>query len=165
MLYRPLDQLAAQIDDKQEIIDGLLGIISRPRGDGTQPADTAEVWRWIERAARSLMAAPSEEIEAGDEEERLPADSAPIGLLAELSLDDHQRDDKAPEKGKRIAGASSKGQTDDENEVGVANAGYFRPGPMAHPELRRIIVERQMVPDILTLKVVTDEEVEHLFRM
>ncbi|KAB5591031.1 Fungal specific transcription factor domain containing protein [Ceratobasidium theobromae] len=119
------------MDDKQQIIDGLLRIISRPH---TEPG---EVWKWIERAARTL-AAPSEE-----PEEHLPEDSAPLGLLAELSLD-------------------AKGCTDD---VGVANGEYFRPGPMAHPDLRRIIVERQMVPEILTLGVVSDAEAEHLFRI
>ncbi|CCO32231.1 hypothetical protein BN14_06285 [Rhizoctonia solani AG-1 IB] len=61
--------------------------------------------------------------------------------------------------------SSSKSQTEEGDEVGVANAEYFRPGPMAHPDLRRIIVERQMVPEILTLKVITDDEVEHLFRI
>ena len=167
---RPLEQLAAQIEDKDEIINGLLGIVSRPQAEDDKPVDTAEIWRWIERGARSLMAAPLDSPGAnGEEEERLPNDSAPFGLLAELSLDDPEQEDKsaAGAKGKPgvNGGVSGKSQTEDEDEVGVANTGYFRPGPMAHPELRRIIVERQMVPEILTLKVVTDDEVEHLFRM
>lgn len=98
-----------------------------------------------------------------DEEERLPNDSAPIGLLAELALDDPEQEDKSTGT-KTKPGVGGVGQTEEEG-VGVANAKYFRSGPMAHPELRRIIVERQMVPEILTLKVVSDEEVEHLFRM
>ncbi|KAF8599165.1 hypothetical protein BDV93DRAFT_560575 [Ceratobasidium sp. AG-I] len=105
----------------------------------------------------------------GKEEEHLPSDSAPFGLLAELSFNDSEQEDKSVgvAKGKPglNGGVSGKSQTEDEDEVGVANTGYFRPGLMAHPKLRRIIVERQMVPDILTLKVVTDDEVEHLFRI
>ncbi|CAE6498442.1 unnamed protein product [Rhizoctonia solani] len=158
----PLEQLSALIDDKQDIIDGLLKIVARPRtGDGNG-AESAEVWRWIERAARSLMPIQQagEDHELGNEDERLPPDPTPLGLLADLSLDDPGRGDtQANTKG---TGTS---QTDGADEVGVANAEYFRPGPMAHPELRRIIVERQMVPEILTLKVVTDDEVEHLFRI
>jgi hypothetical protein len=164
MFCRPVGQLVAQIKDKQEIIDGLLRIISNSRGDGTQPLDTAEVWRWIERAARSLMAAPNE---AGrGDEVQLPTESVPFGLLAELSLN-RERDNKSHEEGKGKAGTggSNESQIDEGTEVGVANAKYFRPGPMTHPELRRIIVERQMVPEILTLKVVTDEEVDFLFQM
>lgn len=99
---------------------------------------------------------------AAAEEERLPADSAPFGLLAELSLDDQDREeDKST--GRRSARKEKSAGGD--GDVGVANVEYFKPGPMAHPELRRIIVERQMVPEILTLGVVTDDEVEHLFRM
>ncbi|CUA76993.1 Conidial development protein fluffy [Neurospora crassa OR74A] [Rhizoctonia solani] len=158
----PLEQLSALIDDKQEIIDGLLRIVSRPRPEDATGADTAEVWRWIERAARSLMPPPQsgEAHEVGTEEERLPFDSTPLGLLADLSLNDPEKEDKqANTKGTETS------QADEAGEVGVANAAYFKPGPMAHPELRRIIVERQMVPEILTLKVVTEDEVEHLFRI
>ncbi|QRW23088.1 Fungal specific transcription factor domain [Rhizoctonia solani] len=158
----PLEQLSALIDDKQEIIDGLLRIVSRPRTAENTGADTAEVWRWIERAARSLMPAqPSgEDPEVGNEEERLPPDPTPIGLLADLSLNDPEKED-----GQTKGMSSSKSQTEEGDDVGVANAEYFRPGPMAHPDLRRIIVERQMVPEILTLKVIADDEVEHLFRI
>ncbi|GAB1527393.1 hypothetical protein RhiTH_010568 [Rhizoctonia solani] len=158
----PLEQLSALIDDKQEIIDGLLRIVSRPRTTENTGADTAEVWRWIERAARSLMPAqPSgEDPEVGNEEERLPPDPTPIGLLADLSLNDPEKED-----GQTKGMSSSKSQTEEGDDVGVANAEYFRPGPMAHPDLRRIIVERQMVPEILTLKVIADDEVEHLFRI
>ncbi|KAH7325153.1 hypothetical protein B0J17DRAFT_682370 [Rhizoctonia solani] len=157
----PLEQLSALIDDKQEIIEGLLKIVSRPRPEAAADADTAEVWRWIERAARSLMPLqPSGEApEVANEAERLPFDSTPLGLLADLSLNDRDKEDKqANTKG---TGTS---QTEGD-EVGVANAEYFRPGPMAHPDLRRIIVERQMVPEILTLAVVSEDEVEHLFRI
>ncbi|KAJ1304155.1 hypothetical protein OPQ81_008555 [Rhizoctonia solani] len=158
----PLEQLSALIDDKQEIIDGLLRIVSRPRPEESKGADTTEVWYWIERGARSLIPAQpaGAEPEVGNEEERLPPDPTPIGLLADLSLNDPEKADKQT---KGIS--SSKSQTEGGDEVGVANAQYFRPGPMAHPDLRKIIVERQMVPEILTLKVVTDDEVEHLFRI
>jgi hypothetical protein len=108
-----------------------------------------------------MPAQPSgEDPEVGNEEERLPPDPTPIGLLADLSLNDPEKED-----GQTKGMSSSKSQTEEGDEVGVANAEYFRPGPMAHPDLRRIIVERQMVPEILTLKVITDDEVEHLFRM
>ncbi|KAG8715199.1 hypothetical protein FRC09_016829 [Ceratobasidium sp. 395] len=154
----PLEQLAAQIEDKDEIIQGLLKIISTPQ----DKPDSAEIWRWIERGARSLMAPNTTEAAPAidsPEEERLPADSAPFGLLAELSLDDPEREGEDKSTGRKSA------VKEEEGDVGLANVEYFKPGPMAHPELRRIIVERQMVPEILTLGVVNDEEVEHLFRI
>ncbi|KAG8742281.1 hypothetical protein FRC10_001705 [Ceratobasidium sp. 414] len=158
----PLEQLTAQIEDKEEIIQGLLRIISTPK----EKPDSAEIWRWIERGARSLMAPATSDIPTAEsaavEEERLPADSAPFGLLAELALDDPDREeDKSTGRRSAIKEKDASGDRD----VGLANVEYFKPGPMAHPELRRIIVERQMVPEILTLGVVTDDEVEHLFRI
>ncbi|KAG8704585.1 hypothetical protein FRC08_002160 [Ceratobasidium sp. 394] len=155
----PLEQLTAQIEDKEEIIQGLLRIISASQ----DKLDSAEIWRWIERGARSLMAPTTNDTPAAEsaaEEERLPVDSAPFGLLAELSLDD-QEEDKSTGRRSAVKEKDAGGDGD----VGVANVEYFKPGPMAHPELRRIIVERQMVPEILTLGVVTEEDVEHLFRI
>ncbi|QRV81483.1 Fungal specific transcription factor domain [Ceratobasidium sp. AG-Ba] len=155
----PLEQLSAQIEDKEEIIQGLLRIIHPPQTNEHKP-DSAQVWKWIERGARSLMLPPSgiEPETQQDGEENLPVDSTPFGLLADLSLND--REDKSTGRERSVSKAAG-----EDGEVGVANAEYFKPGPMAHPELRRIIVERQMVPEILTLGVVTEDEVEHLFRI
>ncbi|SPO27877.1 uncharacterized protein UTRI_05020 [Ustilago trichophora] len=47
--------------------------------------------------------------------------------------------------------------------LGVASQNYFRPGPMTILPLRRIIIEREMPPELLTLGIVTSEEVLDLF--
>ncbi|SPO47339.1 uncharacterized protein PSANT_05027 [Moesziomyces antarcticus] len=47
--------------------------------------------------------------------------------------------------------------------LGVASQNYFRPGPMTILPLRRIIIEREMPPELLTLGIVSSEEVLDLF--
>ncbi|KAH7107577.1 fungal-specific transcription factor domain-containing protein [Auriculariales sp. MPI-PUGE-AT-0066] len=67
----------------------------------------------------------------------------PLGLLAEASLSNQ-----------RIS------QTDDDNSLrmGVANDTYFKPGPMTILPLRRLFIERQVQPEMLTFTS-TDEVV------
>ena len=49
--------------------------------------------------------------------------------------------------------------------LGVASDTYFKPGPMTILPLRRIIIEREMPPELLTTGIVTSEEVLDLFRI
>ncbi|SNX86216.1 uncharacterized protein MEPE_04925 [Melanopsichium pennsylvanicum] len=62
---------------------------------------------------------------------------------------------------------ASEGDAGDESKrkipLGVASQNYFRPGPMTILPLRRIIIEREMPPELLTLGIVTSEEVLDLF--
>ena len=57
-------------------------------------------------------------------------------------------------------GSSVKGT---ERKVGVANETYFRPGPMNILPLRRLFIERQVQPEMLSF--VSTEEVIELFKM
>lgn len=51
----------------------------------------------------------------------------------------------------------------DNPKVGVANDVYFKPGPMTILPLRRLFIERQVQPEMLTF--VTTETVIELFKM
>ncbi|KAB5591030.1 Protein priB [Ceratobasidium theobromae] len=54
---------------------------------------------------------------------------------------------------------------DIKTKVGVADMGCLQLGPVSHPYLRRIIRERRVVPEILMVEAVTDEEAELLFQV
>lgn len=51
----------------------------------------------------------------------------------------------------------------EQRKVGVANETYFRPGPMNILPLRRLFIERQVQPEMLSF--VNTEEVLDLFKM
>jgi len=89
----------------------------------------------------------------------LPEDSLnPLGLLAEASLANRRmqgRNDSA------IGLATQPG--DDPTKVGVASDNYFRPGPMTILPLRRLFIERQVQPEMLSF--VDTDEVLDLFNM
>lgn len=50
-------------------------------------------------------------------------------------------------------------------KVGVASETYFKPGPMTILPLRKIVIERELAPELLTSGIVTSEEVLELFRI
>lgn len=86
----------------------------------------------------------------------LPDRTAPMGFLASSSLKYGARG-SSPEdflKGMGAAGG-----------MGIANGLYFRPGPYANLDLRRIIVEREQVPEILSSGLISFEDAKALFRM
>ncbi|GJJ14430.1 hypothetical protein Clacol_008694 [Clathrus columnatus] len=146
----------------------------------------------------------------------LPEEAAPLGLIADLSLENHTPKKKDREKEKEREGSAGAGAKDDagsqyhseprgqsavpanagtgqessnpndlsapqgaavdanqqppaeeenENNVGVANKSYFHPGPATDLNLRRVIAERTMPPDILVHGLVTPEDVEELFKI
>jgi hypothetical protein len=71
----------------------------------------------------------------------------PLGLLAEASL----------------ANTNNLRTSLDNNSVGVASRNYFKPGPMTILPLRRLYIERQIQPEMLTF--VNNEQVVDLFNM
>lgn len=88
----------------------------------------------------------------------IPSPAAPVGLIAKLSL--------SANRAKRGSDAGMTGDAEEEDKwVGVGNMTYFEAGPSADPELRRIIIERQMPPEILTHGIIKPAEVEVLFKM
>ncbi|TFK90305.1 hypothetical protein K466DRAFT_574338 [Polyporus arcularius HHB13444] len=88
----------------------------------------------------------------------LPEDALnPLGLLAEASLANRrlQANTKA---------GSADGLADDKaSMVGVASDVYFKPGPMTILPLRRLYIERQVQPEMLSF--VSTEEVVALFKI
>jgi hypothetical protein len=61
------------------------------------------------------------------------------------------------------AGASGDSQARETPKVGVASDNYFKPGPMTILPLRRLYIERQVQPEMLSY--VSTEEVVTLFNM
>ncbi|KAF7440277.1 hypothetical protein PC9H_000621 [Pleurotus ostreatus] len=82
----------------------------------------------------------------------------PLGLLAEASLANRRA--TVSNSAALAARPSSK---DGPQSLGVASANYFRPGPMTILPLRRLYIERQVQPEMLSFT--TTEEVVALFNM
>ncbi|GJE87047.1 Zn(II)2Cys6 transcription factor [Phanerochaete sordida] len=81
----------------------------------------------------------------------------PLGLLAEASLANRRA--QAASRAESHATAN----TDDQPKLGVASDVYFKPGPMTILPLRRLFIERQIQPEMLSF--VSTEEVVELFRI
>ncbi|KAG9226521.1 hypothetical protein CCMSSC00406_0005812 [Pleurotus cornucopiae] len=82
----------------------------------------------------------------------------PLGLLAEASLANRRA--TVSNSAALAARPSSK---DGPQSLGVASANYFRPGPMTILPLRRLYIERQVQPEMLSFT--TTEEVVALFNI
>ncbi|CAK5277496.1 unnamed protein product [Mycena citricolor] len=81
----------------------------------------------------------------------------PLGLLAEASLANRRTHSTNP------SGLVARPTLVSEQKVGVASDNYFKPGPMNILPLRRLIIERQVQPEMLTF--VTTDEVVALFKI
>ncbi|CAE7147292.1 unnamed protein product, partial [Rhizoctonia solani] len=96
--------------------------------------------------------------EIDDKLHSIPDGTSPVGLIAKLSL--------RANRDKRGSDAGMTGDAEEEDKwVGVGNMTYFEAGPSANPELRRMIIERQMPPEILTHGIIKPNEVEILFKI
>ncbi|KAI0077103.1 hypothetical protein K474DRAFT_1621646 [Panus rudis PR-1116 ss-1] len=82
----------------------------------------------------------------------------PLGLLAEASLANRRAQATS-----RADMASSTTNNQSDRKLGVASASYFKPGPMTILPLRRLFIERQVQPEMLSF--VSNEEVIALFRI
>ncbi|KAI9435735.1 fungal-specific transcription factor domain-containing protein [Lactarius indigo] len=80
----------------------------------------------------------------------LPEDAAPLGFLASFSS--HWNNSSVR--------SSSPLGTD---VFGIANKRYFQPSPYTDLNLRRIVIEREMVPEILISGLITPQEARELF--
>ncbi|KAH7322256.1 hypothetical protein B0J17DRAFT_684162 [Rhizoctonia solani] len=97
-------------------------------------------------------------VELGETLHSIPDGTSPVGLIAKLSL--------RANRDKRGSDAGMTGDAEEEDKwVGVGNMTYFEAGPSANPELRRMIIERQMPPEILTHGIIKPKEVEILFKI
>ncbi|KAL5501248.1 hypothetical protein ACEPAH_9635 [Sanghuangporus vaninii] len=124
-------------------------------------------------------AAVSETLRQNDS---LPDDAVPIGLLANLSISNHagrarERKERSRTRseysnGRGGAGGSTIGSAkdlesdaDDDTNVGVANETYFLPGPASDLHVRKMLIERHSPPEILVHGLVNAEDVEKLFEI
>ncbi|KAF7291885.1 hypothetical protein MIND_01213800 [Mycena indigotica] len=91
----------------------------------------------------------------------LPDASVPIGLLANLSLSStkEKKSQRTQENGNPKEDADD---LDDDN-VGVANASYFKPGPSTDLNMRAQLIEQHSPPEILIHGLVVPEDVDKLF--
>ncbi|KAG6873782.1 hypothetical protein C0995_011007 [Termitomyces sp. Mi166 len=82
----------------------------------------------------------------------------PLGLLAEASLANRRAQN--PKKSPFIARGD---ETGEQPQMGVASDNYFKPGPMTILPLRRLYIERQIQPEMLSF--VSTEDVVALFNI
>ncbi|KAH9175762.1 hypothetical protein EDB89DRAFT_1943990 [Lactarius sanguifluus] len=80
----------------------------------------------------------------------LPEDAAPLGFLASFSS--HWNNSS-------IRSSSPLGT----DVFGIANKRYFQPSPYTDLNLRRIVIEREMVPEILISGLISPQEARELF--
>ncbi|KDR73689.1 hypothetical protein GALMADRAFT_251485 [Galerina marginata CBS 339.88] len=81
----------------------------------------------------------------------------PLGLLAEASLANRRAQASNP------SAMVARQSTGENPKLGVASDNYFKPGPMTILPLRRLFIERQVQPEMLSF--VTTEEVVALFNI
>ncbi|EPS94764.1 hypothetical protein FOMPIDRAFT_1038716 [Fomitopsis schrenkii] len=91
----------------------------------------------------------------------LPDDNLnPLGLLAEASLANRRAQAGAKSD---LASTAMLAQKYEPNRMGVASDLYFKPGPMSILPLRRLYIERQIQPEMLSF--VSTDEVIALFKI
>ncbi|CAE6440045.1 unnamed protein product [Rhizoctonia solani] len=132
------------MNDKEEIIAGLLEIISK-RNSGNVTNDPDNEWLWTERAVHSLMSTQSPKPHDPRSEEELPDHFH--GWIDPLLMELDAQDTAISSEG------ISQTQKIDEG----------RPIHLIHPDLGAIAAESQMDPETLALQILSDEEVMYLF--
>ncbi|KAF8693789.1 hypothetical protein RHS03_08349, partial [Rhizoctonia solani] len=148
------DQLAALLEEKEAVVQGLLQVLSR-KGTGDEANYTEDNLHWTERGVRSSIASKTPwEYPQSREGAQLPTFLEQIAGSSPNAL--NTRD-----MGVTIGPAYHTQGTD---KSVPANLSYTRPVHELNPELRRIY-KRQMIPETPIMKILGDDEVEHLFSM
>ncbi|KAG2018650.1 priB protein, variant 3 [Coprinopsis cinerea AmutBmut pab1-1] len=91
----------------------------------------------------------------------LPDAHVPLGLIANLSLSNSKTSKKKKDISKDAVAIAEEDFNDD--NVGVANEGYFMPGPATDLTIRATLIEQHSPPEILVHGLVTPEDVDKLF--
>ncbi|KAJ7348619.1 fungal-specific transcription factor domain-containing protein [Mycena albidolilacea] len=108
----------------------------------------------------------SDEVEAGNEGEGEEEDggdaSVPLRLIANLSLSNSR--ERRRFRGESATREEELDDLDDDN-VGVANAAYFMPGPATDLGMRAQLIEQHSPPEILIHGLVVPEDVDKLFEI
>ncbi|KAI0697213.1 hypothetical protein C8T65DRAFT_710435 [Cerioporus squamosus] len=134
---------------------------TRAEGASDESDDEGQDGGAGEPTERGSVGQPEDDEPLKDAEDRptaLPNEAVPIGLLANLALDNKsKRKKKAPAKPKE--GESS------DDDVGVACETFFDPGPAFNLGLRATMIESVSPPEILVHGLVTPDDVEKLFKI
>ncbi|KAG8742288.1 hypothetical protein FRC10_001712 [Ceratobasidium sp. 414] len=129
-----------------------------PAPPSTEPDEDARTAEESEGRPRTPLELRQDSGDLDDTLHSIPPAAAPVGFIAKLAL--------STNRAKRGSDAGMTGEAEEEDKwVGVGNMTYFEAGPSADPELRRIIIERQMPPEILTHGIIKPAEVEVLFKI
>ncbi|KAF8177381.1 hypothetical protein K438DRAFT_1845777 [Mycena galopus ATCC 62051] len=95
----------------------------------------------------------------------LPDASVPFGLIANLSLSNSRsRERRGARNGQSLTWQEERDDLDDDN-VGVANAAYFMPGPATDLGMRAQLIEQHSPPEILIHGLIVPEDVDKLFEI
>ncbi|KAJ7773647.1 fungal-specific transcription factor domain-containing protein [Mycena maculata] len=105
-----------------------------------------------------------EEGEEGGESNALPDATVPLGLIANLSLSNSRSRERRGRGGEASTREEELEELDDDN-VGVANAAYFMPGPATDLGMRAQLIEQHSPPEILIHGLVVPEDVDKLFEI
>ncbi|RPD54605.1 hypothetical protein L226DRAFT_547907 [Lentinus tigrinus ALCF2SS1-7] len=134
---------------------------ARAEGHSDDSDDEGQDGAAGEPTERGSVGQPEDDEPLKDAEDRptaLPSEAVPIGLLANLALDNKsKRKKKTPAKPKE--GESS------DDDVGVACETFFDPGPAFNLGLRATMIESVSPPEILVHGLVTPDDVEKLFKI
>ncbi|KAJ7226928.1 hypothetical protein GGX14DRAFT_627532 [Mycena pura] len=96
----------------------------------------------------------------------LPDASVPLGLIANLSLSNNKgREKRAARNGENGPTPEEELEDLDDDNVGVANASYFMPGPATDLSMRAQLIEQHSPPEILIHGLVVPEDVDKLFEI
>ncbi|KAK7682019.1 hypothetical protein QCA50_014983 [Cerrena zonata] len=95
--------------------------------------------------------------DAGDDEKlySLPDSTVPIGLIARVSLSDKRK----------LKGREQSQETEDDDDLGVANETYFVPGPAYDLRARADLIQQYSPPEIIVHGLVTPDDVTKLFEI
>ncbi|KAG1734300.1 fungal-specific transcription factor domain-containing protein [Suillus lakei] len=160
LLTRSLKKMEKTLDTVLKSIGNpsmVSGMVSRSPSPTSQAAQTQALLATPSPPPQSAYPpSSSANASASPKLHSLPDNSLnPLGLLAEASL-----------ANRRAQGISSSfsarpADPDPDHKLGVASDNYFRPGPMTILPLRRLYIERQIQPEMLSF--VSTEQVVALF--
>jgi hypothetical protein len=169
--YRLSDGRGVNESDSSSEFSGSLG---KTLGSQMSPTKSSVSDSGHSTGRKGLTAPDTERIRSSPKLHSLPFETAPLGLLADLSLKDSKetnekrsrsqsRSVNAADDGGSVNGHKSIGEADDENAVGIARGDYFQPTEQLG--LRTIETERKDILEIMTSGLISPAEVDQLFKI
>ncbi|KAE8267569.1 hypothetical protein A4X09_0g4773 [Tilletia walkeri] len=131
-------------------------------GDDLAPRDKSQV-----RGRASTTGGAAEGAVSGKKTEGKARAASSAGATATLLVpgnadDGDEMDD--PDDGTK-APRFVRPNNDLSRALGVASSSYFKPGPLSNLPLRRVIIEREIPPKLLTQGIISSEEILELFQI